>query len=962
MVRSSGLLRRHGSQSDPCVDQTPVPGTLRPSAPQPTQQTSHSGAVLVAASLSTTAPSMTNVSHPHIDTPILKHLPRGARPDASRVLQRLLREVVRDPNDVNLWRTLFNFAPSCFSRPGHGGKSRNLTSLVKRQIESFDLHGLGQVRPNNTSKSSRTRKVVDDEEAVAKRASMKLEDGDVKGAVRLLTSKDTLAPVNKVTLASLQALHPNAPPDRHTAPSTEAVSPLQATPKEVRAAIMSFPNGSAGGPDGLRPQHLKDLLVQSPATVGVTDPSGVGFALETDQVIDPLLEAITNLVNLLLGGGVPEFVRESLFGGSLTAISKKGGGIRPIAVGYTWRRLAGKVACRLVSARVAALLAPKQLGFGVTGGTEAAVHAARQYLLNLPPGHVFVKIDFTNAFNSLRRDAILEAVERYVPELLPYASCSYSVDSKLQFGEFEVLSKEGAQQGDPLGPLYFCLAIHELLQSLRASFVSGYLDDVSMGGDAATVADDFNRLETDAARLGLTLNRSKCEVAGLTQESRDILSARGVNLNETSLEDLILLGSPLMPGTAVDKTLASKRDELKTLAARLPLMPAHDSLFLLRNVVSTPRLLYTLRTAPCMGSNELELYDELLRSTLSSTLNVDLTNDGWRQASLPVRWGGLGVRSSVMLAPSAYLASAASTANLVTKLLPASMQNIPNRFIPAALAVWRTVTASTVPTPDESSSSRQRAWDDPCCEHVASSLLESASDDQTKARLRASQCATSGAWLQALPISSVGLRLADDVVRVAVGLRLGAHLCEPHTCRCGTHVDERGIHGLACKKSAGRHPRHGLLNDIIWRALQRAQVPSTKEPVGLFRADGKRPDGVSMIPWARGRCVAWDVTSPDTLAPSHVAGSAIQSGVAAGKAEANKTTKYAALANTHLFMPLAFETLGAWGEQAYGFVAELGRRITAITGDSRETAFLRQRLSLAIQRGNAIACRGTLSQ
>jgi len=173
-------------------------------------------------------------------------------------------------------------------------------------------------------------------------------------------------------------------------------------------------------------------------------------------------------------------------------------------------------------------------------------------------------------------------------------------------------------------------------------------------------------------------------------------------------------------------------------------------------------------------------------------------------------------------------------------------------------------------------------------------------------------------------------------------------------------VDARGTHGLACKRSAGRHPRHGLLNDVVWRAMLRAQVPSCKEPPGLSRSDGKRPDGVSLIPWSRGRCVTWDVTSPDTLAPSHLVSSATQAGSAAATAEAAKTLKYSALAATHIFVPLAFETLGAWGVEAATFVSELGRRMATVTGDTRETAFFRQRLSVAIQRGNAIACRGSI--
>ena len=117
-------------------------------------------------------------------------------------------------------------------------------------------------------------------------------------------------------------------------------------------------------------------------------------------------------------------------------------------------------------------------------------------------------------------------------------------------------------------------------------------------------------------------------------------------MREVKAEEAILLGSPLLPGAGVDGVIAAKREELHTLAKRLPLMPAHDSLFLLRNVVTTARLLYTLRTAPCTGSPELVLYDDLLRSTLCVALNVELTDQGWLQASLLVRWGcwGSGVQ------------------------------------------------------------------------------------------------------------------------------------------------------------------------------------------------------------------------------------------------------------------------------------------------------------------------------
>jgi len=871
--------------------------------------------------------------------PTLKRIPRGARAEAAKTLQGLLRGVKNDVSNEAAWWRLLAFAPTCLAQPGRGGKSRNLTTMVLRQVRAFALQSTSV--PDRVGGGSRPkrRKVGDEDAEAARRASAKLEDGDVRGAIRILSSKDTVAPMNDATAASLRLLHPPAPVDLRPAPSASA-PPLQATALDVRAAIMAFPSGSSGGPDGLRPQHLKDLVTGN---------------TESESILDD----VTDFVNLLLEGGTPEAVRPVLFGGALTAIAKKGGGVRPIAVGYTWRRLAGKVACSLVSQRAAALLAPRQLGVGVPGGAEAAVHAARRYLVNLPQEHILLKIDFSNAFNCVRRDALLEAVAEYLPDLLPFASSCYTTHSLLTFGEHRLSSEMGAQQGDPLGPLYFCLVIHRLLVSMKSELAVGYLDDISLGDEAGVVADDFVELEARARELGLTINRAKCEVIGRTAETTATLLARGVVVREVNAEDAILLGSPLLPGACVDGVVAAKREELRTLAERLPLMPAHDSLFLLRNVVTIARLVYTLRTAPCSGSPELVLYDDLLKTTLCAALNVELTEGGWLQASLPVRWGGLGVRSAALLAPSAYLASAASTLDKVISLLPIRLHAIADPSASVALRLWQAAAGTSITPPAAELSKLQRAWDEPCCRRIATALLDDASDSYDLARLRASQQETSGAWLHALPLSSVGLKMADDVVRVAVGVRLGLNLCEPHTCACGQDVDARGTHGLACKKSAGRHPRHALLNDVVWRAMQRAEVPSTKEPNNLCR-DGRRPDGVTLIPWARGRCMAWDVTVPDTLAPSHVQATAASAGAAASSSEALKSAKYADLAATHTFIPLAFETLGSWGEHARHFVAELGRRTSAVTGDIRESAFLRQRISVAIQRGNALACAGTL--
>ena len=95
-------------------------------------------------------------------------------------------------------------------------------------------------------------------------------------------------------------------------------------------------------------------------------------------------------------------------------------------------------------------------------------------------------------------------------------------------------------------------------------------------------------------------------------------------------------------------------------------------------------------------------------------------------------------------------------------------------------------------------------------------LLDFAADPRMRARLLAVQAKESGVWLNALPVPSLGLRLDDEVVCIAAGLRLGVPLCRPHVCsQCGGHMNELGIHGLSCKFSAGRLPRHTAINTIV---------------------------------------------------------------------------------------------------------------------------------------------------
>jgi len=60
------------------------------------------------------------------------------------------------------------------------------------------------------------------------------------------------------------------------------------------------------------------------------------------------------------------------------------------------------------------------------------------------------------------------------------------------------------------------------------------------------------------------------------------------------------------------------------------------------------------------------------------------------------------------------------------------------------------------------------------------------------------------------------------------------------------------------------------MNDIIWRPIKWAQKPAAKETVSLMQQYGRHPDDTTLLPWTRGKPMAWDVTVPDTYAESHI--------------------------------------------------------------------------------------------
>ena len=569
----------------------------------------------------------------------------------------------------------------------------------------------------------------------------------------------------------------------------------------------------------------------------------------------------------------------------------------------------------------------------------------------MDPHQLMLKVDFRNAFNCIRRDKVLHSVLEKAPKLYPLVHSQYSQSTCLFFGNTFIDSAEGVQQGDPLGPLLFCLTIHDLVSNLRSEFRLFYLDDGTLGGNLNDILADIHSLEQAAGDLGLVLNHSKSEVICSDQQVRNCLLDLSPDFRLVDPEVVCLLGSPIGGPPAVDGVLSAKQRSLERMGERLKLLHSHDALCLLRNAFSLPKLLYILRTAPCFASSILVDLDRLQRVLLESICNVSLSDEAWFQASLPVKRGGLGIRSFVMLAPSAFLASAAGSSGLSLSILPSRMSCLACPHKSSALSLWQR--GHTAEPPSGDSASVQRKWDSPIVEAKLSSLLEQASPNSRKRLLAASE-KESGVWLNAPPISALGLRLDDESVRIAIGLRIGAPLCFPHRCvKSGSQVESSGLHGLSCMGSSGRHPRHNALNSIISRALAAIDVPSVLEPPGLFRSDGRRVDGVTIIPWEKGRALVWDATCRDTFAPSYNSLAVREAGLVAKRAEDSKKQKYGEICSTYTFVPIAVETSGVFGDEAKAFFRRLGFLSRSKTHDPLSHQKIVQRISVSIQQFNS---------
>ena len=195
-----------------------------------------------------------------------------------------------------------NSVIGCFAVPKQGGHRRSLAARVNRQLQEEAIPLIQPVGRSHFRHGSRAPL-----KSLARRVSTKLEEGDYRGAVRAACSDDTIADISEETISVLKAKHPLPHPDSCIPQPPEVpVQTFAASEEDIIRAIRSFPSGSSGGPDGLRPQHLMDLTSASAERGG-----------------KELIQPRTSFTNHILIGNVPLSVQPVFFGATLIALRDK---------------------------------------------------------------------------------------------------------------------------------------------------------------------------------------------------------------------------------------------------------------------------------------------------------------------------------------------------------------------------------------------------------------------------------------------------------------------------------------------------------------------------------------------------------------------------------------------------------------------------------------------------------------
>ena len=662
--------------------------------------------------------------------------------------------------------------------------------------------------------------------------------GEPRKAAQVLQSEG-LVKMDPEGIAQLRALHPRA--SDPTPPVKTPIPPFGSHPSAptISAVIEKAPPNSCPGASGWSFSMTK-LAYGIPAF---------------KTYIDNFFRRIVADKEVALKGWFTASV--------VVPLRKKGGqGIRPIAIGEAWIRLAARWA--LGTVRPSEALTAESYGLS-KGGSEPVIWSARDAVPSaLNTG--LLKIDFSNAFNTLSRHATAQAIQDspHSRHLLGIYRFLYQRPSHLlvssSSGETVMLSSDtGGRQGDPLFPFLFSLTISPLVQELAARFAQNHdftsgdgnltsrrliwalLDDLSLVlRPGATAQDVIAFLSSPAIiqKYGLEINLVKTEfVAG--PELRD----QGTGLLGS------WVGGPDSVNSTGSNLTEAACDKLQHRISLLDSLDLHDRLCLLRSCYF-PVLNHLLRTLlPNVGAAGARRFDNIISTTIARYADDrQLPASATQISQLPKRLGGLGLFSQSAIKP---LAAASSFVMSYGALHDRGLPLSPRSRTAMDQALRLCASNLNIKPVEKLLSPEER--DQPNIQARATAFLHETTwlglfqraTPNDKVRLLENCGALARGWLSALPLPGTTM-LSNNHARYALRRTLLSPFADITTasgpcprCSCPDHP----THHLACRITGPlRTIRHTAIKDIIIHKIRESgKEARAEEVVGMLVDQGNGP-------------------------------------------------------------------------------------------------------------------------
>ena len=353
---------------------------------------------------------------------------------------------------------------------------------------------------------------------------------------------------------------------------------------------------------------------------------------------------------------------------------------RPIRVGEFWRRLVAKrLVCEHKAALQELLLRARQCGVAVAGGCDVLVHLRRcleHVLAASDEAFVILDLDLRNAFPSLEWSAIRAAVSEHAPDLLPWTSwCHQSASRVLLPNGTWFECNRGAEQGDPLGPVYCALTLLGVASAARDAVVARggwswdawFMDDSQVCLPPSYVDDFLSAFDAKLSDVGGTrvtsgTFKSTARLCG-TATARDAAPANWDNLAKSSCKIIgappeKVLGVGIVGDSIAAQFKAASRAASAASDALAQLKDPAAELALLRMSTSACRVVHLLRAVgPELPLADVLAFDENLEGSLGVILGGAVGGLALDRAVTGARDGGLGLRRVRETQLPAFIAS-----------------------------------------------------------------------------------------------------------------------------------------------------------------------------------------------------------------------------------------------------------------------------------------------------------------